>query len=236
MSKLDCLAVESYRRLGFYFPIEVLSPAELSQYTEHFILSQEDDRVRRPSPHLGISWLSDLVRHSKILDSVESLVGPDIFCLGSRFFNKPPNSGAFVSWHQDAEYLGLSFPEVVTAWIAFTPSTRASGCVRFIPGSHAQRVAHAEAPSDGNMLSLGQELTVAVNEDHAVCVELEPGQMSLHHPLIIHGSEPNRSDAPRIGFGIQYIPTRISSRQAPEEGLLLVRGKDRFGHFKHFQS
>jgi hypothetical protein len=57
--------------------------------------------------------------------------------------------------------------------------------------------------------------------------------MSLHHVLIVHGSEPNRADWPRIGFAVRYIPTHVRQAGGPQDSALLVRGHDSFGHFEH---
>src|SRR3954454_9244690 len=74
-------------------------------------------------PHLLYTWLDALVRNDRILDAVEALHGPDLLCWGAQFFAKPPGDAAYVSWHQDATYWGLSSNDVVTAWVALSPST-----------------------------------------------------------------------------------------------------------------
>ena len=65
----------------------------------------------------------------------------------------------------------------------------------------------------------------------AVYVELKPGQASLHHVLLFHGSEPNRSDDRRIGLAIRYIPTHLKQAVGTRDWATLVRGKDTYGHF-----
>ena len=80
------------------------------------------------------------------------------------------------------------------------------------------------------MLSRGQEVQVEVDEADAVDIELEPGEMSLHHVRIVHGSNPNPTDVPRIGYVVRYIAT--SCRQIGGRiPAALVRGEDRYGHF-----
>ena len=81
-----------------------------------------------------------------------------------------------MSWHQDATYWGLSAPDVVTAWVAFTPSTVESGCMRVVPGTHTRQVPHKDTFAENNLLSRGQEIAVDVDEDDAVDVVLRPAR------------------------------------------------------------
>ena len=85
--------------------------------------------------------------------------------------------------------------------------------------------------ADDNLLSRGQEIAVDVNENDAVDVVLRPGEMSLHHVRLFHGSERNRASHPRIGYAIRYIPTYISQTAGVRDSATLVRGEDRYGHF-----
>ena len=90
----------------------------------------------RHKTHLLFTWLADLVRHPRILDAVEDLYGPNILCWTTNFFIKEKANPAFVSWHQDSTYWGLSQPDVVTAWVAFTPANPGNGAMEVIPGSY----------------------------------------------------------------------------------------------------
>jgi non-haem Fe2+, alpha-ketoglutarate-dependent halogenase len=137
-----------------------------------------------------------------------------------------------VSWHQDSTYWGLSEPDVVTAWVAFTPSTVESGCMRVIPGTHRlDQIPHRDTFAENNLLSRGQEIEVEVDEGNAIDVVLEAGEMSLHHVRLIHGSVPNRAGHPRIGYAIRYIPTHIRQITGVPDSATLVRGQDAYGHF-----
>jgi ectoine hydroxylase-related dioxygenase (phytanoyl-CoA dioxygenase family) len=173
------------------------------------------------------------VRHPRILDAVEDLLGPDLLVWSSQFFAKKGGDPGYVSWHQDATYWGLSSPDVVTAWVAFTPSTVESGCMRVVPGTHHAQVPHKDTFVEANLLSRGQEIEVEVDENDAVDVILAPGEMSLHHVLICHGSEPNRASHPRVGFAIRYIAASVYQTSGVRESATLVRGEDRNDHFDH---
>jgi ectoine hydroxylase-related dioxygenase (phytanoyl-CoA dioxygenase family) len=188
--------------------------------------------VYRIKPHLLFTWLAELVRHPAVLDAVEDVLGPDILCWNTSFFTKEARSPGFVSWHQDATYWGLSEPDVLTAWVAFTESTPANGNMRVIPGSHRAPIPHVDTFHPDNLLSRGQEITVEVDESRAADIVLQAGEMSLHHVLMVHGSGANPSGDRRIGFAIRYIPTRISQTGGPRDSATLVRGIDAFGHFE----
>jgi len=235
---LSAAAIEQYERDGYYFPVRVLSRdaaercrAELERVERG--LGGPLRGVYRVKPHLLFTWLADLVRHPAILDAVEDVIGPDILCWNTSFFTKEARSPGFVSWHQDATYWGLSEPDVVTAWVAFTDSNERNGNMRVMPGSHRTLVPHVDTFHPDNLLSRGQEITVEVDESRAADIVLEAGEMSLHHVLMVHGSGANPSPDRRIGFAIRYVPTRVRQTVGPRDNATLVRGHDAFGHFEH---
>lgn len=234
--RLTAAAIERYERDGYYFPVPVLSTAEAAAHRERLERVERDlggplRGIYRIKPHLLLTWLADLVRHPAVLDAVEDVLGPDILCWNTSFFTKEARSPGYVSWHQDATYWGLSEPDVVTAWVAFTDSTPANGNMRVIPGSHRAPVPHVDTFHPDNLLSRGQEVTVQVEEARAADIVLRAGEMSLHHVLIVHGSGANPSGDRRIGFAIRYVPTRVRQTAGPRDSATLVRGRDAFGHF-----
>ena len=233
---LSASAVDQYRRDGYYAPIRVMSADRATHYRERLEAVEGElggplRGVYRVKPHLLFTWLAELVRHPAVLDAVEDVLGPDLLCWNSSFFTKEADSPGYVSWHQDATYWGLSEPDVVTAWVAFTESTPRNGNMQVIPGSHRHQATHVDTFHPDNLLSRGQEIAVDVDECQAVDIVLQPGEMSLHHVLIVHGSRPNTSADRRIGYAIRYIPTRVRQVTGPRDSATLVRGHDAFGHF-----
>jgi hypothetical protein len=186
----------------------------------------------RHKTHLLFIWLADLVRHPRILDAVEDLYGPDLLCWTTNFFIKEKANPAFVSWHQVSTYWGLSQPDVVTAWVAFTLANAENGAMEVIPGSHKlDQIPHRDTFAKHNLLTRGQEIAVELNPAKAVRLDLEPGEISLHHVRLVHGSPPNTSDDRRIGFAIRYIPTHVRQLFG-DDSASLVRGEDRYEHFE----
>jgi ectoine hydroxylase-related dioxygenase (phytanoyl-CoA dioxygenase family) len=162
------------------------------------------------------------------------VLGADIFLWGLSLFVKEANDPAYVSWHQDSTYWGLSEPDVVTAWVALSRSNRESGCMKMLPGSHRlQQFPHNDTLAEHNLLTRGQEISVAVDDSKAEFLVLRPGEMSLHNIRTIHGSEPNRSDERRIGVAMRYIAPHVRQINAERDSAWLVRGVDCYGHFVH---
>jgi len=120
---------------------------------------------------------------------------------------------------------------------SLTNVTTATGCMKFVAGSQKlDMVAHVDTYNDNNLLSRGQEIAVDVKEDEAVHVELEPGEMSLHHGKLFHGSSPNQTDDRRIGLALRYISTNMSQSTGIKPYAKLVSGEDNYGHFQLLDS
>lgn len=230
-------ALTQYRELGYYHPLDVLSPAEtatarrqleaIEQAQGHRIVGPE-----RSKSHLLYPWIDELIRHPRILDAVEDIIGPDILCWNTVWWIKEPMSEQYVSWHQDRLYVGLDTDDFITAWLALSPATVESGCMRIIPGSHKRdMLPHRDEFKPDNMLSRGQEIAVPVDESQALPMELGPGQISLHNVRLAHASAPNRSTDRRIGLSMHYIPTSTRQIAMDWDSATLVRGEDRYHHF-----
>ena len=231
MKQLTPEAVEQYNREGWYAPVPALSSAEAAAIRGKLeAFEAEAGGLKGPlrhKTHLLFTWLDELIRHPRILDAVEDVIGPNILCWGSSFFIKEPRNPGFVSWHQDSTYWGLDPADVITAWVAFSDSNAANGAMRVIPGTHKlDQVTHRDTFNADNLLSRGQEIEVDVDERQARMLELRAGEMSLHHVRLIHGSDPNPSDTRRIGFAIRYIPTHVRQVAGTHDSATLVRGVD----------
>jgi ectoine hydroxylase-related dioxygenase (phytanoyl-CoA dioxygenase family) len=231
--------VEQYRRDGYVHPIRIMAEAQAAELRARLEAYEaaSGGPIRgemRHKSHLLFAWLADLVHHETIVGAVADLYGPDLFCWSSGFFIKEPRNPAFVSWHQDATYWGLNRPDVVTAWIALSPSTRENGAMAVIPGTHLMdQIPHRDTFAKDNLLTRGQEVAVEVDPARAVTIELRPGEISLHHVLLVHGSAPNPSDTRRVGFTARYIPTSVRQIAGERDSATLVHGVDRHGHFEH---
>ena len=140
----------------------------------------------------------------------------------------------YVSWHQDNTYFGHEPCEVLTAWVALTPATVESGCMEFLPGTHklGQLPLQQAETGGANMLSSGQTAEIGAAGAAPVPVELRPGEASIHHAFLVHGSRPNRTARRRMGISLIYHPPHLRQIGACRTSALLARGEDRFGHFR----
>jgi len=229
-TSLDAILVDQYRRHGYVFPVPALTPAEALRCRAAIENFERQSglvagHVIRNKGHLKLLRLYELVFHPRVLDAVESVLGPDILCWGSSLFVKEAHDPGFVAWHQDAYYWGLEPDDVVSAWIALYPSTIENGAMRVIPGSQRlPPLAHRpSAPASANMLFTHEELAEDVDESQAVDITLAQGDMSLHHVKILHGSPPNRSAQRRMGYAIRYVAPHVRQR-GDMNSATLVRG------------
>ena len=236
---LSADAIAQFTQDGFYFPIKILDDQQVAAcrtHLEDFERAQGEPigGVQRNKAHLLFKWIDDLMRHSTILDAVEDLIGPDLLCWNTFFWNKEAGSDTFVSWHQDLRYWGLDTNDLVTVWLALSPATLESGCMRVLPGSHqGDLLPHKDEYRPDNMLTRGQEIEVEVDESKTVAMPLQPGEVSLHNVRLAHASSPNRSSERRIGLSLHYMPTCTTQVVGEWDSAALVRGEDRFGHFAH---
>jgi ectoine hydroxylase-related dioxygenase (phytanoyl-CoA dioxygenase family) len=237
MKMLTAEAVEQYRTHGFYAPIRALSIQEAGTLRRKLEAHESRHGLlkgpMRHKSHLLFTWLDELIRHPAILDVVEDVIGPNILVWGSSFFTKEAHDPGYVSWHQDSTYWGLDPADIVTAWVALSESTAENGAMRVIPDSHKlNQIEHRDTFAESNLLSRGQEIAVEVDETRAHMLELQPGEMSLHHVRLIHGSDPNPSGKRRIGFAIRYLPTYVRQVVGTHDSATLVRGVDEFRNFE----
>ena len=236
--------IEQYHDQGFISPIRVISRQEalsikdeLEQVEKEF--PEEINLESRNNLHLSFAFLDALAHNKIIVDAIEDLIGPDISLWASVMFIKEPSSKHYVSWHQDATYMGLDSLDFPTPWVALSPSNKETGCMTMIAGSHKTKIQdHEDTFAENNILTRGQVIQ-NVDESKAVDLILEPGEMSIHHGAVIHGSQPNKSKHRRIGFSLQsYMPNNITQvvgrniwthvrgqKRQDEDGILLDRPK-----------
>ncbi|RYV01082.1 phytanoyl-CoA dioxygenase [Shewanella sp. OPT22] len=224
--------ISNYKNDGFVFPIKIFSEAKASDLKEKLQAIEQQQKkpyskAQSNKSYLLYDWADELVNHPAILDAIESLIGKDIICLMTNLFIKEPGSKSFVSMHQDAAYWGVKADDVVTAWVALSPATRTSGVMKVEPGSHHHLQKQMNTYSSDNLLSRGQTIPDrALSPSNNVYMELAPGEMSLHHFKLVHGSDPNNSDERRIGFAIRYVAAKASVKAHNQSGLL-VRGTNK---------
>ena len=221
----------AFERDGYLFPVHLMAPREMAEvrrgledYLLHSSRNPHDDLLLQYKVHMVFTWADRLIREPALLDAVEALIGPNLLVWNTAVMMKQPRQAGFVTWHQDALYWGNDPAHVVTAWVALTESDPENGCLRMFPGSHRWGVlAHVDTFGADNMLSRGQKVIEELEDRDATDIVLRPGEASVHHTVTVHGSEPNRSERPRIGFAITYVVPE-ATLTGPRTGATLVRG------------
>jgi ectoine hydroxylase-related dioxygenase (phytanoyl-CoA dioxygenase family) len=230
---------QAYARDGYVCPLDIMSAQEAQAIRADLEAAEEElaDDPRRLSllhayPDRLLPSFDRMIRHPKLVAAAQDVLGPDLLVWSSALFIKEANSPHIVSWHQDLTYWGLDDAEEITCWMALSPATNESGCMRFVPGSHLKRaVPHIDTFAEDNLLTRGQEIAVEVDEDEAVHAALQTGQMSMHHGHLFHASGPNTSGDRRIGSAIRYIKPSMQQETDFKPILSHVSGIDSFGHF-----
>ena len=229
--------LELYHRQGYLAGFQIFEEDQCSRFLELYW------RLRKLLPsgmstqemdwwHATDNELWELCKHPKILDYVESILGPDFFLWGTQFFSKEPRDGKTTPWHQDAFYWPLSPHNAVTVWLAFSDSDEGNGAMMVVPGSHrAGKLKYRKTTQDSDVLDMVLEHG-EFRESNAVPLILKAGQISLHDDNIIHGSAPNHSERLRCGLTMRYSAGEVRGDLSvwPFFKAFWVRGVDRWGH------
>ena len=242
MHALTADQVVAWRRDGYLAPFAFLSEKErqacldgLDRFEDWLggPVNGSAEMKWRTMPHLLMPWAAQLARDARILDRIESLLGPDIFLYTGTLFIKEPQSPTAAAWHQDSTYFGLTPCEEITVWIALSPADETSGCMEALPFDGPPRQMKHRAHVVANSVNRASQKIVEPLEDaRAVPMPLRPGEFSMHHGLTPHRSGPNRSKHRRIGLGFNYVPTSVRPTGTVRTAAMLVRGSDNYGHFE----
>lgn len=221
------------------WPLETSYDADelISKYTEF----QEQSRSilgknTSIKPHLLSEYFYKLATNEEVLNSVKSIIGPNVNIWSSAFFHKKKNSKTYVGFHSDKPYWQLSSDNVVTAWIALTRSTKSNGCLHLVKENSDIEAGDLDVSNPyisyrnsekttekEDLISFNQKI-VGNPSKYALPVELKPGQFSLHGIQVIHGSGPNTSDIDRIGYAVRFIDSETCHLIHKEDRALHVSG------------
>lgn len=222
-----------YDRLGYLSPVDIVTPEEAAAVRADMERAEAEigPLHYRPKMHTILPSVWSLVSHPRLLDVVEAILGPDVLLYNAEFIIKEPHTASFVSWHQDLTYWGLSHDDQVSLWLALSPATAESGCMRMIPGSHTKGVWEHDTTRDPNNVLFQGQTVHGVDEAEAVMCPLAPGQASFHHGWTLHASMPNVSDDRRIGLNAQFIAPHVRQTKHDRDTVVLVRGVDEHQHY-----
>ena len=238
MTRLTSDQLKDYKNKGYISPVDALTSSEAKEIRDEIEKIEKDwpgalQGINRNYIHLISPKFNKVCLNNNILDAVESIIGKNILICGTTLFIKNPNEKGFVSYHQDAKYIGLEPHNWVTVWLAVTDANEQNGCMRMLPGSHKENLkSHEQNFDENNLLTRGQTIKdVPLNKTDPII--LKAGQVSLHHPKIIHGSGLNQSNDRRIGFVIQsYIGTDVN-QVIGKMYVQKARGEDKYNFHEY---
>ena len=238
-----------YEELGFVHSIPILSDDEISHYrTEVEKTCQAiGGRVTRlDGLHFFFRWAWDLSTHPRLLDCLEQLLGADILLKSTRVFYKHAKTASYVGWHQDGITERLEDGRAPAVWLGLTAATVENGCLRVVPRSHRLGLLRHQSSPDLSPLpdedpaaqvpswsgahgdELSGRITRVPTDVHSGCdLVMRPGEMSVHHPVTLHGSNANVSTDPRIGLSASYSAPELYHGRRP---VVWARGDGARGH------
>jgi len=222
MNSATTSLVDTYKEEGFVIARNVLDESLIAEARAHvdWLLKKNPDL--RPE-QLGHSLMTQdafwvrLVSDDRLLDVAEHFLGPDLGLFASHYIAKRPHDGKAVPWHQDGSYWPLEPMNVVTFWLALDACDEENGCMKVMPRTQAKKLMSLDdyvAQGDEQLFDTAMDPD-SIDESEAVSILLNPGDVEIHHPNVVHGSHANNSARWRRGLTIRYIPT---STRITQEG------------------
>ncbi len=203
--------IRHYNQHGFVQPIDLLSAAEVAsfrQYVDGLMSDMGEDGaygINCYQARLGGLW--DMANHSKLLDYVQDIIGPNIICWASAILSKKPFDERQVPWHQDASFWKLTPARTVTVWLAIDDADENNSAMRFLPGSHKDGVKATQSAGKNSVFHKETAETETLGEPFTNV--LKAGQMSLHADMLVHGSLANISSRRRCALTLRYCPPEV---------------------------
>ena len=230
---LDSLKAD-YERDGFVSGVPIIDPPQAAAHRQQ--LEEAERKVGslhyKSKVHTILKSPLELATLPAALDIAERLLGPNLLLYNVTYIIKEANTTSHVSWHQDLTYWGLSHDDQVSMWLALSPATQESGCMRCIPGSHTTGVHKHEVTEDESNVLLQGQTVKGVDESKAIHCTLQPGEASFHHGWTLHDSQPNQSNDRRIGLNVQFFAPHVPQTKHDLDSAILVRGVDEYNNFK----
>lgn len=204
-------AASGYRSDGFVVIPAVLDEPTVASCLDHLQLLSAGVRPSGPivtAPLGSDPFLAGMAADPRLAAIACCLLGSEPAPFGCTYIVKEPRGGPAVLWHQDGYpwQTRLGITEAVTLWIALDAADEVNGGLRVIPGSHLL-AAQPLRPNSSAANVFGSEIDPGlVDPALAHQLSLAPGDVSAHHPHLIHGSLPNPSARPRRALVIRYRP------------------------------
>lgn len=216
---------------------ELLDPAHPLHHLFYEFHSNESNDPSRVLFHALGAWriavgFHDLLWHPAFTVPASQLLGGAVRFWHDQLFCKPARHGGVVAWHQDYSYWTRTVPVAhLSCWIGLDDSTRANGCVHYVPGSHRWNLLPVTGLANHMDAIQGVLTEEQRREFKPVAIELRRGEASFHHPLLVHGSFENTTNRPRRAVVINVFRdgVRSASDAPPLAGVPPVPKGEKMG-------
>ena len=235
---LTATQLDEYQQRGFTVVADLVPGASLDAYEQRFIAFARGEL--EPTPQMKtmhdimvvrgaveaesalhavnkmINFEDDPVLYGYTLEpalvgAIRDLIGTDIYSVSTNIFNKPPGVDGRHPLHQDLRYFRIRpADKIVGTWTPFADTTRESGCLAAIPGSHQGELLDHGDP-DWEYVNAGFFGIENVDAAQRVHLEMQRGDTVLFHPLLIHGSGRNVSDGFRRAISSHFAAADCES-------------------------
>ena len=147
--------------------------------------------------HPGDSVYGLAARSPRVVDTMEDMLGGEVYHYHSKLTAKEPRVGGAWEWHQDYGYWyhnGCVYPYMASVMVALDHSTRDNGCLQVLRGSHlAGRVDHGVLPGE-QVGADPRRVEQMLKQLELVYAEMAPGDGLFFHSNLMHRSDQNRSE------------------------------------------
>jgi hypothetical protein len=228
---------EAFAEDGYLFPIQCFSGQHVEAVRAIIVAQYGRDGSFGNSlvvrdAHVSCSEILRLGTAERLLDSLEDLIGPNFVMWSSSIFCKLKTDSFEADWHQDAVFWPLSPTGTVTAWIALMDCGISNGGMIFARSSHKHGlIAHSVQGEKSNSL-FWQRVDNVNKTFELVPTELKEGELSFHSDAVLHSSDINYSDIPRLGIAFRYAPCDVIPREGWHKNAILCRGADTNANWK----
>jgi hypothetical protein len=212
MAILNDAQVQSYNADGYVIARGLFDKEEIELLNRSAVEDRELDKKSFGSAdgeggtvrlslwnHPGDTIYGMFARCHRIVDSMEKLLGEEVYHYHSKMILKDPKVGGAWAWHQDYGYwyhFGCLYPRMASVMIAVNPATRENGCLQVIKGSHL--LGRIDHKLTGDQAGADMErVKVAIDRHELVYCEMQPGDAVFFDSNILHRSDQNKSEMPR---------------------------------------
>ncbi len=142
-------------------------------------------------PHKISSVMSEALAYPRMVEVLESIIGPNVKAMQSMLFIKASGKPG-QAWHQDEFFIPTRDRSLTGGWLALDDATTLNGCLWVIPGSHKHGILWPQSQqSDARFDCSGESMYFPYTDDDAVPVEVPAGSMVFFNGYLLHRSLPN---------------------------------------------